>query len=480
MSRRLLFCLPTSQLSGGVKVIYQLTDRLVDAGLEVDLFSYAGPPTWASPRASFLPASDIEEVDCAAYDFVVVSNAAFIPILLPRLGTARCVFFAQDYESFHYGDGPRYADFMAETPAMSALYRLPVPIITISRPLVDVIFERTGRRADHMPVGIDKDVFREQPRSRGPHGPRRVLLVGNYLMPYKGMCDAREALAQLSAQLSLQLVVITQEYRGREFFDECAYPVELHFCPGETDVPPIIASCDVYCCASWYEGLGLPAIEAFHCGTPVVSTRTLGVDEYGRDGDNLLLAEPAAPDDLADKLRAALTDVELARRLRAGGLQTARAGFDWSDSVGCFMQAIDHIDRTYAGAGAIDYATLDRLLHDLEMQGAHTPIGVFREFQALTTELSQVEARLRRGDPPRPGDLEALRRVRDGLQTHLSHAGTQYHAAFQGAYDRCRLVLELAGSPDTQTYLSIMLRRDRPVESRADAAAFVERRYSIA
>src|SRR3712207_8748073 len=48
--------------------------------------------------------------------------------------------------------------------------------------------------------------------------------------------------------------------------------------------------------SSWYEGLGLPAIEAFHCGTPVVSTRTVGVGEYAQDGRNLLLADANAPE----------------------------------------------------------------------------------------------------------------------------------------------------------------------------------------
>src|SRR4051794_9352697 len=309
MSRRFLFCLPTSQVGGGVKVVLELADRLVDGGEDVDVFSYAGPPAWRTPRARFLPTRDLEAVDFGAYDVVVAANAVLVPLLLPRLGTARCVFLAQDYESFHHASGSDYADFIAETPEMAALYRLLVPIVATSRPLVEIIAARTGRTPRYMPVGVDKTVFREQPRREpDPGARRRVLLVGNYLMPYKGMADARAALEQVDAEIPVELVVVTQEHRGRSFFDACPYPVELHFCPTDADVPGIMGSCDVYCCASWYEGLGLPAIEAFHCGTPVVSTRTLGVAEYARDGENLLLAEPAAPDDLAAKLRAVLGD----------------------------------------------------------------------------------------------------------------------------------------------------------------------------
>jgi glycosyltransferase involved in cell wall biosynthesis len=479
MSRRFLFCVPTSQLSGGVKVVLQLTDRLVAAGHAVDLFSYAGPPTWHEPAARFLDADDITDVDMAAYDFVVVTNAMFIPIVLPRLGHARCVFLAQDYESFHHAQGEGYEDFMAETPAMAALYRLPVPIVTISRPLVEVIRERSGREPHYAPVGIDKDVFSEQPRrSRDPSARRRILLIGNYLMPYKGMSDGLEALRQLSEEIDVELVLITQEHRGREFFARCSYPVELHFCPAEIDVPPIIGSCDVYCCTSWYEGLGLPAIEAFHCGTPVVSTRTIGVGDYAQDGVNLLLAGPNAPDDLAAKLRAVLSDDALAERLRAGGLATARSRFDWADCAERFLRAIEDLDRTRPGPGDVDPAMLDGLLADLEREGGHTPIAVFHRFEMLAAELAGIEDALRDGDPPQPGQLARLATVRDGLAEHLYNPHAQYHSAFRAAHDRCCLLLELAGSPDTLHYVPLMVGRDRQTRPRSHAPALTERRYT--
>jgi len=53
---RLLFCLPTTALSGGVKVVFEIANRLVDGGETADIFSFAGPPRWRTLRAPILAA----------------------------------------------------------------------------------------------------------------------------------------------------------------------------------------------------------------------------------------------------------------------------------------------------------------------------------------------------------------------------------------------------------------------------------------
>ncbi|MCW2991565.1 MAG: group 1 glycosyl transferase [Solirubrobacterales bacterium] len=474
--RRFLFCVPTMQLSGGIKVVLELSDRLVRAGHEVDLFSWSGPPAWHVPAARMLATGELGEVDLSRYDFVIVTPGMFLPMVLPRLGTARCVFLAQDYESYHHARGDRYEDFLAESPALAALYRLPVPIVTISRPLVDVIAERAGRTAYHLPLGVNKATFAERPRPRAG-GPRRVALVGNYLMPYKGMRDGRDALEMLAREIDVELVLITQEERGRELFAGCSYPVEVHFCPAEPEVPAILGSCHAYCCTSWYEGLGLPAIEAFHCGVPVVSTRTIGVGEYAEDGVNLLLAEPSDPGDLRDKLRRVLTDADLAEALRREGLRTAAGGFDWDESMRCFEAVIADIEATYAGPGAVDAAEMEALLAALERQGSHTPIAVVRRFEALSAQLDEVCAELAAGGSPTAEHAAAIERLRDALAPYVQNPDAQYHSAFRPRYDLCRLLLELMGSAETAAHIPLLLSPKHRPPSRGPA--LTEHRYPV-
>ncbi len=472
---RLLFCLPTTALSGGVKVVFELANHSADDGDTVDIFSFAASPRWYTLRAPLLPTRDLHAVDLSSYDFVLVSNAFLLPTVLPLVGSARVIFLCQDYETFHHATGPRYEDFMAESDAIAALYRLPVPIIATSRAIQGLIKDRIGKDSIHVPVGIDKTLFTARPpRPKTP--PARVLFVGNYLMPYKGMKDGLAALARLSSDMPVQLVLVTQEHRGRRLFDGLPFPVEIHYCPTDGQIPNIMATCDVYCCTSWYEGLGLPALEAFACGLPVVSTRTFGVSDYGVDGVNLLLARPNDPADLHAALARLLRDDDLRDRLRRGGFEAVRGGYDWSVSKEHFRRALAEIDRTYRGAGAVDASAMAGMLADLETEGGLTPIAIFREFETLAAELEGVLRAL--ADDDRRSELwfQRLGALRDafGLRTHNRRA--QYYEAFKCKYDVCRLVLALAGSDRIGPTISGLLHPDDARDKRV-GISFSEIRY---
>lgn len=473
---RVLFCLPTTALSGGVKVIFEIANRMVDAGHVVELFSYAGAPKWTSPKARLITEKSLSDIDMNRYDFVFVSNAFFLPLILPLVGSARAVFFCQDWESFHHADGTTFADYMAESPTFVALYQLPVPIITVSRAVQALIKDRAGKDAYYVPVGLNKEVFtRQPPKPPTPH--KRVLMVGNYLMPYKGMRDGFDALRLVSRDVDVQLVLVTQEYRNRQLFDEYEFPIEFHFCPTEAEMPSIMASCDAYCCTSWYEGLGLPALEAFRCGVAVVSTRTYGVSDYGVDDVNLLLAQPHNPVDLSEQLRRLLTDDALADRLRTAAFKTVEHDYDWSTSFDAFLRALLDIDRTYEGATNIDPSVLSALSRQLEMEGNFTPIETFREFYRLATATSGTYRQMLAAGAPTEETVSILRKVRDELRPYVANPAAEYFRAFKAEYDRCQLVLSLIDDDRFAQYLDKILSHGRQ-QAVADASSRPEPRHT--
>jgi glycosyltransferase involved in cell wall biosynthesis len=76
--------------------------------------------------------------------------------------------------------------------------------------------------------------------------------------------------------------------------------------------------------SSW-ENFPHTVVEALAVGTPVIATRTGGVAEVVRDGENGLVVEPGDVDALAGAIRRFFADEELAARLRANAAPSVAA-----------------------------------------------------------------------------------------------------------------------------------------------------------
>jgi glycosyltransferase involved in cell wall biosynthesis len=77
---------------------------------------------------------------------------------------------------------------------------------------------------------------------------------------------------------------------------------------------------------SFYEGFGLPVVEAQLCGCPVVTSNISSLPEAG--GPFSLQADPNSPEDISDKIIQLLTDTELRQRTIEGGRKYAKDTFD--------------------------------------------------------------------------------------------------------------------------------------------------------
>ena len=225
-------------------------------------------------------------------------------------------------------------------------------------------------------------------------------------------------------------------------------------------MPDILASCDVYCCTSWYEGLGLPALEAFCCGLPVVSTRTYGVSDYGLDDVNLLLAHPNNPQDLYEKLKRLLLDEPLAERLRQAGFVAITDAYDWKASVTQFCKILDGIDQTYRGPVTVDTQALTGMLDALEREGNLTPIFVFRQFEKLSAALEALSETMLAEVRPTPRSLKELESLRNDLRAYISNERAEYYEAFRAKYDLCQLLLSLKQDPRFVQYLALVMQRN--------------------
>jgi glycosyltransferase involved in cell wall biosynthesis len=81
---------------------------------------------------------------------------------------------------------------------------------------------------------------------------------------------------------------------------------------------------------SFYEGFGLPVLEAMNCGCPVISSMAASLPEVG--GEASLYFDPRNTDSLTISLRRFLSDVNLQNDMRTRGMINAK-NFTWEKTA---------------------------------------------------------------------------------------------------------------------------------------------------
>ncbi len=105
---------------------------------------------------------------------------------------------------------------------------------------------------------------------------------------------------------------------------------------GDDDLPALysLAACLAY--PSFYEGFGIPPLEAMACGTPAVIARTSSLPEVG--GEAALYVDPGDVESITDALDRVLHDEALRALLVAAGREHARR-FTWEEAARALLDA---------------------------------------------------------------------------------------------------------------------------------------------
>jgi len=95
---------------------------------------------------------------------------------------------------------------------------------------------------------------------------------------------------------------------------------------------------------SYYEGFGLPILEAMHCGCPVLCTRAASLPEVA--GEAALFFDPMNARDIANAIDRIILDPQLRNDLMQRGYQRAE-GFSWETTARNTLDVLLSTIKTY-------------------------------------------------------------------------------------------------------------------------------------
>jgi glycosyltransferase involved in cell wall biosynthesis len=184
-----------------------------------------------------------------------------------------------------------------------------------------------------------------------------LLFVGT-LEPRKNLVGLIQAYAEFRKSHPIPLIVVgAPGWRYTPILDVVrSLGLEDHVrfegFVSDQDLPFYYASATALIYPSFYEGFGLPPLEAMAMGTPVVTSNVSSLPEVA--GDAAILVSPQSRTELTAAMVRVVTDGPLRARLIAAGLE--RVGqFNWEAAA----ESVMGILRTVAGGEPAKAATVE-------------------------------------------------------------------------------------------------------------------------
>lgn len=157
------------------------------------------------------------------------------------------------------------------------------------------------------------DAFKRHKASRGVGDPLHLVLAG---LPGEGFDVIGKAIAESG----------------------CADFIHITGYISEPDKVALLSGALAYVQPSFYEGFGLPPLEAMACGAPVISSNAASLPEVVGEG-NALFFDPNDPEALRAHLETVLDNAESRAVLREAGLAWAPR-FRWDKTARQTLQAL--------------------------------------------------------------------------------------------------------------------------------------------
>lgn len=201
------------------------------------------------------------------------------------------------------------------------------------------------------PPAVDRELYRPMETKRaelirkkyGVECGQYILSVGN-LEPRKNLVSLIKAFSTLPASVlkDFSLVLVGADGWNKEELERCIHEatslgvaiVRPNAFVADEDMPAFYSGAHGFAFVPLYEGFGMPTLEAYACGVPVLATRVPSLREQGSRESAALFVE--RPHDIEEIAAGLLRLVSINANERAGkriAMEQHLSGFSWKRSA---------------------------------------------------------------------------------------------------------------------------------------------------
>lgn len=327
---------PHLRNAGGIRVLFSYANGLSAQGHEVTVYVQStntvrraianilqvGKPDWMRLAARVVRIPSLNKKYIGTHDHII-AGGYLEALALASWEKGQCMgwYLVQHDEGLYHG--PR--------DLVDKALKSPLKKIVVSTWLGEVVMKRASQGSELLLNAYDRSQFYLVPKT--PHDTVRVLVL-DHSYEWKGTTEAVHIVTTLKKKYP-NLVLVGMGRRRKtvaQLYDE------YHFDPPQDCIRDIYGSADIFLSTSWYEGFGLPSLEAMACGTALVTYDNGGSRDFAFHEDTALVAPPKAStgsiDFLMQMLERLVTDSVLREQIAARGNAYVTHMPTWETQVG--------------------------------------------------------------------------------------------------------------------------------------------------
>jgi glycosyltransferase involved in cell wall biosynthesis len=210
----------------------------------------------------------------------------------------------------------------------------------VSGDKIDVVYNGANERYTALP---DSEKFLVRAKYTG--GIPYFVFVGA-LHPRKNLANLFRAfdLFREKSGINMKLLIIGQKKwwtnQIKEAFEGMKHNIDVDFCGRlePVELNRVIAAATAMTYVSYFEGFGIPILEAYYCETPVITSNITSMPEVA--GGAAILVDPFSPESICDGMIKIATDPALANRLNEKA-RLRRKDFNWQKTSELLWSSIE-------------------------------------------------------------------------------------------------------------------------------------------